>query len=80
MVGPGTGSARSNKRGVFALAEILRAKQFRQAYDLSAAPGGLADKFRRPPHVRFGVGTARHLYETDTKCLRHFDLPVKFQR
>ena len=41
VVGPGIGSARSNRCSVFALAEILRPEKLRQADDLRAARRGL---------------------------------------
>ena len=48
MVGPGMGSARSNRAASSDLAEILGAKQLGQAGDLGAALCGLAQQGARP--------------------------------
>ncbi len=50
---------------VFALAEILRLKQFGQADDLGAFGGGVAHVCDRALQVLFRLGRARHLHDAD---------------
>ncbi len=55
VVGPGIGSARSNRAGVLGLAEVLGAEQLGQAGDLRASLRGLAQS----AHARREVVVAR---------------------
>ena len=48
MVGPGIGSARSNRAASSDLAEVLGAEELGQAGDLGAAARGLRRAARRP--------------------------------
>ena len=56
VVGPGTFSARSKKRGVLPLAEVPRAEQLRQARD-HAAPPFAASRTIASPFSRFSSGS-----------------------
>jgi hypothetical protein len=55
---------------VFALAEILRLKQFRQADHLNAASGGVGDALEGLGEILFRLRPARHLDERDAEFFR----------
>jgi hypothetical protein len=52
---------------VFALAEILRLKKFREANHLNAASGSVGDALESLGEILLGLGAARHLDERDAK-------------
>jgi len=68
--GPGDGLGQREKGVVLALAEILGAKQLRQANDPGAGAGSLADHVRGVVEVLRGGGRAGHLDESDAGAWR----------
>ena len=61
MVGPGMGSARSNREASSDWREVLSAKQFRQAGDLDAAARRVTQQGACADQVILRVGRAAHL-------------------
>ena len=61
LVGPGIGSARSNRSRILFAAEVLRPEQLLQADDLRPAPGRLADAPLGLGEILVGVLRAGHL-------------------
>jgi hypothetical protein len=55
---------------VFALAEILSLKKFGKTDDLRAARRGLMDFVDGVLQIFVGVGSGRHLYQSDGEFLR----------
>jgi hypothetical protein len=52
---------------VFALAEILSLKKFRQADHLNAPSGGIGDALEGLGEILLGLGATRHLDERDAE-------------
>jgi len=65
VLGP-DGFGEIEESDVFALAEVLRAEELRQADNVCAFAGGFADAVRGLVEVRVGVGAAGHLHQTDS--------------
>ena len=63
--GAGDGFGEIEERGVFALAEILCAKELGQADDVRALARRLADAVGGLIEVRIGIGAAGHLDQAD---------------
>ncbi len=63
--GTGDGLGEIEERGVFALAEILRAKELGQADDVRAFAGGFADFVGGLIEIGIGIGAAGHLDQAD---------------
>ena len=73
VTGLGNGFSQIEQMRVFALAEILRLKKFRQADDLRTARRGLVDLVDGVLQIFVGIGRGRHLYQSDGEFLRwHF--------
>ena len=69
--GPGIGSARSKSAQIFALAEILRAEELRQADDLARRAARLRGcGCSAAEKVRLGIGAHAHLHQGDRKFVR----------
>ena len=63
--GAGDGLGQIEQRGVLALAEVLRAEEFRQTDDLGALAGGLAHPGAGALEVLVRIGRAVHLNQAD---------------
>ncbi len=69
--GPGIGLGKVEKFGIFLAAEILRAKQFLKANNLSAARRRFSNARFRLGEIFSWIGRATHLNQANGKFLRH---------
>jgi hypothetical protein len=67
---PGHGLGQLEICGVFALAEVLRAKKFRQADDLGSGAGSFFNPRLGAREIFLRLGAYRHLYQTNREFIR----------
>ena len=68
--GAGNCFCQIKQSGIFALAEVLRAEQLRQARDLRALPRCLPYHLQRMRHILLRIWPAAHLNQADAKFFR----------
>ncbi len=69
VVKPGNGLGEVEEGGVLALAEVLGQEELRQADDLGATGGGLADVLDGTLEVLLRLGRAAHLHQAHGKFI-----------
>ena len=68
--GAGNRLGQIEQGSIFTLAEVLCLKKFRQADYLHAAAGRICSALQCLLQVLFGIGAARHLYQSDAEFFR----------
>src|SRR3974377_76908 len=77
---PGNRFSQIEQGRIYALAEILRAKQLGKANDLCTACGGFMNQVRRVVEIYLSVSDTTHLYQADFRhVFPHFPIQKRLK-